>query len=383
MTNKQTPVRVLYMEDDRGVARLVEKRLRRAGFVVDVAHDGEEGLGLFDPSSHDVVLIDHQMPVYTGLEVIRLLSQRGALPPIIVVTGGGNESLAVEALKLGARDYLVKDTDLGFLSLLPSVIGSVLDQVRLEEEKAEADAALQRYAAELEDRNQELDAFAHTVAHDLKSPLQQVVGYAYVLRREHGEQLDVLGRECLEGISRGVATMSSIIQELLMLASVRKEDVPLETLSMAEIVEAALGRLKPMIEDSQAAIAAPESWPAALGYGPWVQEVWVNYVSNAVKYGGNPEEGIPPRVELGYSEILGEGEASVRFWVRDNGLGLTAEEQELLFRPFTRLERMRAKGHGLGLSIVRRIIEKLGGRTGVHSQKGGGSTFSFTLPEPT
>jgi signal transduction histidine kinase len=370
------------MEDDRGLARLVEKRLRRADFLVDVAHDGEEGLSLFNPEIHDVLLIDHQMPGHTGLEVIRLLSQRGALPPIIVVTGGGNESLAVEALKLGARDYLVKDTELGFLSLLPSVIGSVLDQVRLEKEKEEADAALRRYAAELEDRNQELDAFAHTVAHDLKDPLQRVVGYAYVLEREQGEQLDELGRECLVGISGGVATMSSIIQELLLLASVRKEDVPLETLHMGSIVDAALGRLKPMIEESQAAIATPESWPAALGYGPWVQEVWVNYVSNAVKYGGNPEEGIPPRVELGFNEMPGEGEARVRFWVRDNGPGLTAEERELLFRPFTRLERMRVKGHGLGLSIVRRIVGKLGGTTGVHSKKGGGSTFGFTLPAP-
>ena len=382
MTTRQTPVRVLCMEDDLGLARLVEKRLRRTGFVVDIAHDGEEGLRLFDPDIHDVVLIDHQMPGHTGLEVIRLLSQRGSLPPIIMVTGGGSENLAVEALKLGARDYLVKDTDLGFLNLLPSVIGGVLDQVRLEREKEEAETALRRYAAELEDRNQELDAFAHTVAHDLRNPLQRVVGYAYVLEREHGDKLDDLGRECLAGISGGVSTMSSIIQELLLLASVRKEDVPLESLSMGSIVEAALSRLNPLIEESHVEITTPESWPAALGYGPWIEEVWVNYVSNAAQYGGRPEEGIPARVELGFNATRGDSESSVCFWVRDNGLGLTAEERELLFRPFTRLERMRAKGHGLGLSIVRRIVERLGGRTGVYSEEGTGSTFTFTLPVP-
>jgi signal transduction histidine kinase len=99
--------------------------------------------------------------------------------------------------------------------------------------------------------------------------------------------------------------------------------------------------------------------------------VWVNYVSNALKYGGRP-----PRVELGATPQDGV----VRFWVRDNGAGLTAEDQERLFTEFTRLHQVRAEGYGLGLSIVRRIIEKLGGDVGVESEVGKGSTFYFTLP---
>jgi two-component system sensor histidine kinase/response regulator len=120
-----------------------------------------------------------------------------------------------------------------------------------------------------------------------------------------------------------------------------------------------------------------------VGHGPWIEEVWANYISNALKYGGSP-----PRIELGAdppppSPPSGgtEGEARmVRFWVRDNGPGLTPEEQARLFTPFTRLEQVRAKGHGLGLSIVRRIVEKLGGQVGVESEVGQSSTFSFTLP---
>jgi signal transduction histidine kinase len=291
-----------------------------------------------------------------------------------MITGGGNERLAVEALKLGARDYLVKDVDMGYLSLLPSVIEGVLQQVRLEEEKEQAEEALREYAAQLEARNQELDAFAHTVAHDLKNPLQRVLGFAYLLEADFGPQLDELARECVQAIAQAVDTIASIIEELLLLSSVRQEEVTLESLPMGSVVEAALDHLSPVIEESQARITVPNSWPTALGYGPWIQEVWMNYVSNAIKYGGHP-----PRVELGATP---QADHTVRFWVHDNGQGLTTEEQAGLFTPFTRLRQVKAEGHGLGLSIVRRIMDKLGGGVGVESEVGKGSTFFFTLPRP-
>jgi len=110
----------------------------------------------------------------------------------------------------------------------------------------------------------------------------------------------------------------------------------------------------------------------AVGYEQWVEEVWVNYVSNAIKYGGQP-----PRVELG-AETQPHG--LVRFWVRDNGPGISPEEQARLFTPFTRLDQACVKGHGLGLSIARRIVERLGGQVAVESAVGPGSVFSFTLP---
>jgi signal transduction histidine kinase len=141
---------------------------------------------------------------------------------------------------------------------------------------------------------------------------------------------------------------------------------------MLAVVIDAQDRLADLIGEHQADIILPDAWPTALGRGPWVEEVWVNYISNAIKYGGSP-----PRVELGATRQAG---GTVRFWVRDNGPGLTPEEQARLFRSFERLDRVRAKGHGLGLSIALRIVEKLGGQVGVDSQVGQGSVFSFTLP---
>jgi signal transduction histidine kinase/CheY-like chemotaxis protein len=240
---------------------------------------------------------------------------------------------------------------------------------------------LHRYTGELEMRNEELDAFAHTVAHDLKGPLGYMVGFAQTLEDYSGLSDEELQRY-LCTIAQSGRKMGNIVDELLLLASVRKmEEMEMEALDMASVVAEAQSRLADIIEQHQAQIVLPPSWPGALGYGPWVEEVWVNYLSNAIKYGGKP-----PRVELGFLLPASDSPSetppatSVRFWVRDNGPGLTTEEQGRLFRPFERLEQVRAKGHGLGLSIARRIVERLDGEVGVESKVNQGSVFWFTLP---
>jgi diguanylate cyclase (GGDEF)-like protein len=141
------------MDDDPGLARLFQKRLERMGYVVDIASNGEEGLAMYAAGSYDVVATDQQMPVCTGLDVIRVLAAQDPLPPIIMVTGTGSEQIAVEAMKLGAGDYIVKDTDGGYLDLLPTVIERVLRQQRLVEEKQRAEEERERLlVAEREQR---------------------------------------------------------------------------------------------------------------------------------------------------------------------------------------------------------------------------------------
>ncbi len=121
-----TIVRLLYMEDDPGLARLLQKTLHRRGFVVDIAANGEDGLAMIDASPYDLLLIDYNMPFVGGIDVIRTLTAKKSLLPTIMVTGEGNELVAVEALKLGVSDYIVKDADMKYLDLLPSVIDQVL-----------------------------------------------------------------------------------------------------------------------------------------------------------------------------------------------------------------------------------------------------------------
>ena len=112
-----------------------------------------------------------------------------------------------------------------------------------------------------------------------------------------------------------------------------------------------------------------------MGHQPWVEEIWVNYLSNAIKYGGPS-----PRVLLGGER---QDDGMVRFWIRDFGQGINQADLQRLFIPFTKLQQAHTQGHGLGLSIVQRIAKRLGGDVGVESEPGKGSLFWFTLPAAT
>ncbi|MGF1504486.1 MAG: histidine kinase N-terminal 7TM domain-containing protein [Anaerolineae bacterium] len=227
--------------------------------------------------------------------------------------------------------------------------------------------------AEREALIKELDAYAHTVAHDLKTPLSVIAGYASVIKGNEALPQNLL--HAADAVERNSRRLSSIVDDLLLLASVRSEaEIKTGPLDTAAIVTQALERVKTLSTEHGAVVTLPKSWPTALGHPGWVEEIWVNYLSNAIKYGGKP-----PRIELG-AENGADG--TVRFWVRDNGKGLTVTEQAKLFREFSRLNEEHGDGHGLGLSIVERIVRRLEGEVGVESEPGKGSRFYFTLPAP-
>ena len=270
--------------------------------------------------------------------------------------------------------------DLGLVESLAAAASTAIVNAQLYEraqqeiaERKQAEEALRQRTDELQTRNEDLDAFAHTVAHDLKNPVGLIMGHAEMLAQDSAALSDDQ-QQSLQAIVRSERKMNSIIDELLLLAEVRQVQVGTAPLNMASIVSEAQQRLADMVEQFHAEMVLLDvsTWPVAVGYAPWVEEVWINYLGNALRYGGRP-----PRLELG-AEAQPDG--MVRFWVRDNGVGLTPEDQARLFTPFTRLDQVQVKGHGLGLSIVRRIVEKLGGQVGVESQIGQGSIFSFTLP---
>jgi PAS domain S-box-containing protein len=146
------PIRLLVMEDDAGQARLVQRALQRAGYLVDLAHDGETGLALHQAQSYDLLIVDHQMPGTGGLEVLRTLVAQGEPPPTIMVTGHGDEAIAVEAMKLGVGDYVVKDVEGRYFTVLPTVIERVLAQRRVLLEKRQAETTLQQTLDALETR---------------------------------------------------------------------------------------------------------------------------------------------------------------------------------------------------------------------------------------
>ena len=246
---------------------------------------------------------------------------------------------------------------------------SVMTEIELRNELQRVQAMTE----ELEYRNEELDAFAYTVAHDLKNPISTMMGYTSLIQAYLGEMSEEEVMQYLDMIIDSGFTLKGIIDSLLLLSGVRSmQNVDIVPLDMSIIVQDSVKRLDKLVTDHDAEIQMQSEWPVALGYGPWVEEVWMNYISNAVKYGGDP-----PQIELGATPT---GDDMIEFWVKDNGKGLSEDEQTRLFTPFTRLNQAKIEGHGLGLSVVQRIVQRLDGRVFLSSAVGAGSTFSFTLP---
>ena len=257
------------------------------------------------------------------------------------------------------------DEDLAVAESLAASASIAIENARLVE-------TLQYQKQDLQAQNEELDAFAHTVAHNLKSPLSRLAGFAELLIIDEDHFTDEEKKNVKQRIIDNAYRMNSIVDELLLLSSVRKADVTLRPLSMTDIIDSTMERIQHLIDEHKATIILPETWPAAMGHAQWIEEVWENYLTNAMKYGGNP-----PVIGLGAQKIEHN---MIQFWVRDNGEGIPDKQQQFLFTPFTRLNEVRINGYGLGLSIVQRIIHKLGGAVGLESEVGKGSLFYFTLP---
>jgi signal transduction histidine kinase len=343
------------------------------GYRVLVATDGESALAIADDIQPDIILLDVILNGIDGFETCRRLKEYESTRhiPVVFITALASTVDKVRGLALGAVDYITKPIQ------SEEVLARLRTHLTLQSLQNELQEKNDRLEGEIIERERliaELDAFAHTVAHDLKNPMGVTMMHAQFLlhysTKMNTEDIQKYARVIMQNGQK----MSNIIDELLLLASVRTEEVVLEPIEdMADIIEEVKKRLAYMIEEYQAQLTLPSSWPVALGHGPWIEEVWTNYLSNAIKYGGRP-----PHIELGFAL---QKNRMIRFWVRDNGKGLSSQDQEKLFTPFARLNQIRIEGHGLGLSIVQRIVEKLGGWVGVESTgiPGQGSTFSFYL----
>ena len=225
----------------------------------------------------------------------------------------------------------------------------------------------------LKERNEALDAFAHTVAHELNDALTSLMGMSSYLSEDYTAITKKELGKYLKDIAQSSRKMSIIVSELLRLASIRKKEVTAVPLDMKAILGETMNRLKEMIKENKAEITYPDNFHAALGHAPWVEEVWYNYICNAIKYGGEP-----PRVEIGCKVYKND---YIQFWVKDNGKGFSNDMKKEIFSQNRYLGQHHLHGHGFGLSIVKQIVEKLNGHVDAQSEIGKGSVFSFCLPK--
>ena len=333
------------------------------GYEIAIAPDGEGAIVVVEKESPDLILLDIMMPGIDGFETCRRLKAHEVHReiPVIFMTALSDTVDKVKGFQLGAVDYIAKPVQ------QDEVLGRIKAHItirRLQQELKERNHQLQ-------EQNAELDAFAHTVAHDLRNPLGVIENAVYFLQRDLGEQVTPKIEDYLGLVTRSTRRMSDIIDGLLTLAGISHTQMVYEPLDMRVMLHEILERLEQLRSDRHGEIRLPDHWPVVYGHPSWVEEVWTNLLTNGLKYGGDA-----PQLELG-ATIEAE---RVRFWVRDQGPGLNPSQQARLFVPFTRLQKLTGEGYGLGLSIVQRIVSKLGGEVGVESRLGEGSTFYFTLP---
>lgn len=254
------------------------------------------------------------------------------------------------------------------------VVGLALDVTN--EKKALAE--IRKLNETLEDRVAErtaaLEIFTHSVAHDLRSPLRVIKGFSEVLLSDYrGQLLTGEGELCLERIASGVDRMDVLIRDLLAYSRLDRQDLPLSRMDPSEVVDQALGDLKQDLEKGAVRVEVQSPFPPLLGHAVTLPLVLENLISNAIKFvvpGKRPEV-----------RIWGEKtEGRVRLCVEDNGIGIAPEFLDRIFRPFERLHRPEEyPGTGMGLAIVRKAVERMGGQVGVFSEPGRGSRFWVEL----
>ena len=349
--------KILIIEDKPENISMLFDFLEQYDYELLVATDGESGLEVAQEKIPDLILLDVMMPGINGFETCRRLKQQLALQdiPVIFMTALSELENKIAGFEAGGVDYVTKPFQ------QQELLRRIHTHLKIYD--------LQR---ELVQKNSELEAFSHTVAHDLKNPLNIIINSAELIEMAYEKGDTSKLNKYLNKIRNTAYKAADIIESLLLLAGTsRHKQLLIQSLDMRFVITKVQERLDLILEDYPGELKMPNQWPFVAGYLPWVEEIWINYISNAFKYGGKP-----PVVELG----MDEHEDFIRFWVRDNGPGLSQAEQAQLFVPFTRLHTHRADGHGLGLSIVQNIIAKLGGQAGVESTLGQGSTFYFTLP---
>ncbi len=258
--------------------------------------------------------------------------------------------------------------DVNAFEALSGQLSSAIQNARLFEET-------QQNTQKLKKANEELENFVFTVSHDLKSPIVSISGFASILVNDYKDKLDEEGFHYLERIRGNAKLMENLIHDLLDLSRIGRVVKPVEKVHMREIVDAAVEDLQLQLREKNVQVTVESDLPEVVCDRERMLQVFTNLISNAAKYMGSQPE---PHIEIGF-EDTGE---NFQFFVKDNGIGINPKYHERIFELFHTLNEVKdAEGTGVGLTIVKRIIENHNGRIWVESEPGAGATFYFTLPK--
>lgn len=374
---------VLVVEDERTQRIILRAALERDGFEVEEAVDGLDGLQVFDRIQPDIVLMDVRMPGMDGFAACAALRRRPEAErlPILMLTILNDIESINRAYEAGATDFITKPVAwpvlghrLRYMLRASKAFNELArSETELFHRVAERTSELNAANAELEAANTELEAFTYSVSHDLRTPLRAVRGFAAMLQNG-ARSLDAGQRELLERIFNHTQHMLAMIDGLLRFSRIsRGNDLSLAQVDLASLVARTVDNLR---ADYPRATIKVFALPIASCDAGLMQQVFENLIGNALKYSANKDV---PQIEIGMD--VSDGENVIL--VRDNGVGFDMAHAPTLFGVFRRFHAdSDFPGTGVGLAIVKRIIERHNGRVWAESALDSGTTFFFTLGNP-
>lgn len=364
---------ILIVDDTPANLRFLAKMLTQEGYKVRKALNGKIAIYSCQKSLPDLILLDIMMPDMDGYEVCQKLKADRETQdiPVIFISALNETWDKVKAFHVGGADYITKPFQ------IEEVLARVAHQLTIQQMQRtllEQNAQLEKLNQELKKSNAELEQFAYIASHDLKSPLQAMLGYAHALNWKYEKNLDANGKRYIDLIVGAAWRMKDLIDDLLSYSRVRTDNHEFEPIECQIILSDVLNNLQAEISASSAKIIYSEL-PKLVGDRTQIMQLFQNLISNAIKF-HRPNE--PPIVKIS-AELKNEREWVVG--IHDNGIGIAPENFDRIFEIFQRLHSYKEyPGNGIGMTICKKIVERHGGRIWLESQLGEGTSFYFTFP---
>ena len=362
-------IKVLLIEDNIGDAELIEEMLNDVefkNFNLTNVETLEEGLNYLKSGNFDILLLDLGLPDSNGIQTLLKVHDQNNEIPIIILTGLNDEEVGLDALREGAQDYLVKgnvNSDLLSKSISYSI------------ERNNAEKRLKETIEELERSNDELQQFAYITSHDLQEPLRTITSFTQLMERRYSGKLDKDADEFIDYIVDASVRMKQMILDLLEYSRVGTQGHEFKPVNVDDVLDEVKSNLKSSIDENNA-IVTYDHLPTVMADKGQLVQLFQNLISNAIKF---KKEDEPPKIHISARKDPKRNEYV--FSVADNGIGMEEEYTDKIFEVFKRLHTIdKYNGTGIGLAVVKRIMDRHGGHIWVESQLGKGSTFYFTFP---
>jgi two-component system, sensor histidine kinase and response regulator len=371
---------ILVIDDETNICEGIKRALRPQGFVVDSAASGQAGLQKIQGGGFGLVLLDVMMPDISGIDLIPAIHQSDPDIICIIITGYATVELAIRAIKQGAYNFLTKPFSVDELTLAVNQ-GIEHQKLTLESKRLQAAEAEARRLIDEKTRLEELDKakrlFFRLMTHELQAPLSAIQSYLQLMLEEYltPEQHKEVLQKCIVRLDEE----KELIGDLMELGRLQAIGPAPDTapVQLDEILHKVVGNLESQAvqKNLKLTVEIQEQLPPVNGSPKLFKSLWENLLGNAIKY-TLPSGTVTASLQVENNQVVGE--------VRDTGIGIPAEEQGRLFSEFFRAKNAKAlslRGTGLGLVIVKRIIDGAGGNIRVESEEGKGSTFTFSLPQ--